>query len=418
MNITKSSLTNKALYIIILIILPLFIGPWLPTASAATGSSSPRVILNGKQLDFEVPPVIENSRTMVPLRSIFEAMGANVDWNAASRVVTANKGDIAVILPVNSSTVIVNGNPFVLDVPSKIVNGRTLAPLRFVGEAFGGRVTWESKTKTIYINNASVEKPAAVKINANQVNIRNGPSTLTAVIDRAGSGEIFEVLAEQDGWFRVSLGSKTGWLASWLVVASSTEGTPEPQPQERVVVLDAGHGGFDPGASGNTLKEKDINLRITRRVGEVLEQKGITGVYTRNDDIFIGLEERSNIANRLNASLFVSIHNNASDRSSVSGTETYFYAPASNPDLFAQRDERAKLANAIQTELVSMLLRKNRGVKEANLSVLRNTEMPSALVEVAFLSNPTEEALLQNNDFINRAALGIANGIIAFMNSK
>lgn len=415
MNNTKSSLINKALYIIILIILPLFIGPWLSTASAATGSSSPRVILNGEQLDFEVAPVIENSRTMVPLRGIFEAMGANVDWNETSRVVTASKGDIAVILPVNSSTAIVNGNPFVLDVPSKIVNDRTLAPLRFVGEAFGGRVSWDAKTKIIYINNASVEKPAAVKVNASRVNLRNGPSTLTAVIGRASSGEIFEVLAEQDGWFRVSLGSKTGWLASWLVVASSTEGTPEPehQPQERIVVLDAGHGGRDPGASGNTLKEKDINLKITQRVGELLEQKGITVAYTRNDDVFIGLEERSNNANRLNASIFVSIHNNASDRSSVSGTETYFYAPASNPDLFAQRDERTKLANAIQTELVSMLLRKNRGVKEANLSVLRNTEMPSALVEVAFLSNPTEEALLQNNDFVNRAALGIANGIIA-----
>lgn len=418
---TKSSLIKRFPYIVILIILSLFVGPWLSTASAATGSSSPRVFLNGKQLHFEVPPFIEDSRTMVPLRAIFEAMGARVDWDATSRVVTATKGAIAVILPIGSTTAIVNGNPYVLDVPAKIVNGRTLAPLRFVGEAFGGRVDWDSKTKTVYIEHVSVEKPDAVKINASQVNLRHGPSTLTVVVGRANYGEVFEVLEEQDGWFRVSRGaSQTAWVAGWLVVAVSPDGTPEPEPEpqhpERIVVLDAGHGGFDPGASGNTLKEKDINLKITQGVGRLLEQNGITVVYTRNDDRYVGLEERSNMANQLNASIFVSIHNNASNLPSVSGTETYFYAPASEPELFAQRDARARLAKAIQTELVSMLSRNDRGVKEANLSVLRNTKMPSALVEVAFLSNPTDEALLQNDDFVNRAALAIANGIMAFMN--
>jgi N-acetylmuramoyl-L-alanine amidase len=168
---------------------------------------------------------------------------------------------------------------------------------------------------------------------------------------------------------------------------------------------------------GKTLKEKEVNLEITLKVGELLTQKGIAVTYTRSDDQFVGLEERSNIANSLNASLFVSIHNNANQLSSISGTETYFYAPADTPDLYAQRNERARLANAIQTELVANLQRLDHGVKEANLSVLRNTQMPSVLVEVAFISNPTEEALLQNNDFINRAALGIVNGIMAFMNN-
>lgn len=407
----------KNLWLVLLIISAFVIGPWLPPASAAT--SSPRVILNGEQLEFEVAPIIINSRTMVPLRSIFEAMGADVYWDANSRVVTASKGAIAVILPINSSAAVVNGNPCILDAPPRIVNGRTLAPLRLVGEAFGGRVSWDSKTKTVYIDNASVEKPAAVKINADQVNLRNGPSTLTATVGRALSGEVFEVLDEQDGWFQVSRGSTTAWVAGWLVAAISDEGTPdpEPQPQEKIVVLDAGHGGFDPGACGKTLQEKDVNLAITKRVGDLLEQKGITVVYTREVDNFVGLEERSHMANQLNASLFVSIHNNASERSSISGTETYFYAPASNPDLFAQRDERIRLATAIQTELVSRLSRIDRGVKESNLSVLRNTLMPSALVEVAFISNPTEEALLQSQDFVSRAALGIGNGIVAFMNS-
>ena len=245
MIISKSKPTHKHLFLIILILSSFFAGPWLSTASAATGSSAPRVILNDKQLTFEVPPVIENGRTMVPLRTIFEAMGANVTWNATSRVVTASKGAITVILPINASTPKVNGSVCSLDVPPRIVKNRTLAPLRFVGEAFGGRVSWN--TKTIYISNASVEKPPAVKINAYQVNLRNGPSTLATTIDRARSGEILAVLAEQDGWFQVSRGGQKAWLAAWIVTASSAAPSTEPQPQERIVVLDAGHAGSDPG---------------------------------------------------------------------------------------------------------------------------------------------------------------------------
>lgn len=413
---SKSIICCQHRFLILLIMSLAFVGICLPPAFGATGYSTPKVILNGQQLNFEVAPVIENGRTMVPVRAIFEAMGAEVGWNAASQVVTAGKGAITVTMPIGSTTPQVNGTTNTLDVPAKITADRTLAPLRFVGEAFGGRVSWDSNTRTIYINNASVEKTPAVKVNTYLVNLRNGPSALTAVINHAHSGEVWTVLAEQDGWFQVSRGDQTGWLASWLVVASSGV-DPSPEPQPHIVVLDAGHGGYDPGAIGSTLKEKDVNLRITQKLGELLKQKGITVVYTRSDDQFVGLEDRSIKANDINASLFVSIHNNASNASSVSGTETYFYAPATNPDLYAQRSERQRLAAAIQSALVSQIQRKNLGVKEANFSVLRNTMMPSALVEVAFISNPPEEALMQTDDFINRAATGIANGIIAYLNN-
>jgi N-acetylmuramoyl-L-alanine amidase len=278
-------------------------------------------------------------------------MGAKVDWNSTTLVVTATKGDITVILPLNSRTPTVNGIVYILDVPAKIVNNRTLAPLRFVGEAFGSKVTWDAKTGNINISNSE-----------------------------------------------------------------PTTNPPGTQPREIIVVLDAGHGGRDPGARGNQLIEKDVNLEIALKTGELLKQRGIRVEYTRNDDSFIGLEERSNIANNLNATLFVSIHNNANLLSTPNGTETYFYAPQGIPDLFVQRDERARLAKALQNQLVDKLQRKNRGVIEANFSVLRNTYMPSALVEVAFISNPTEEALLQTKDFKDRAAEAIANGILSFLN--
>lgn len=385
----------------------------LVNAPAAAAYSSPRVFLNNKQLSFDVPPVIENGRTMVPVRAVFEAMGANVEWDAARRVVTATKGAISVSMPINSVSPQVNGAVCKLDVPAKIINGRTLAPLRFVGEAFSGRVTWDSNNRTVYIDNSGVDKPTAVKVNTYLVNLRNGPSTLTAIVDHAHSGEILTVEAEQDGWFKVIHGGQTVWVASWLAVSPADDTSNEPQPI--TVVLDAGHGGYDPGAVGSTLKEKDVNLKIALKAGEVLQAKGIKVIYTRDADQFVGLEERSSLANSINANLFVAIHINANNSSSPSGTETYFYAPSSNPDLYAQRNERYGLANAIQTALVAKIKRPDHGVKEANFSVLRNTAMPSALVEVAFISNPTEEALMQQDYFINQAAEGIANGILSYL---
>ncbi|HCF70068.1 MAG TPA: N-acetylmuramoyl-L-alanine amidase, partial [Syntrophomonas sp.] len=188
-----------------------------------------------------------------------------------------------------------------------------------------------------------------------------------------------------------------------------------PEPQQQIVVLDAGHGGSDPGARGSSMNEKDANLQVALKTGALLQQRGIRVEYTRRDDSYVSLEERSSIANRLNATVFVSIHMNSYGSSAASGTETYYYAPSSDAELYAQRDERARLARAIQTQLVNTLQRQNRGVKEANLSVLRNTSMPSALAEVVFISNPTEEGLLQTAWFQDKAAEAIANGISSYL---
>lgn len=105
-------------------------------------AAAPSVNLDGQQVSFDVPPTIEDGRTLVPLRAIFEAMGATVTWDQASQTATAVKGDTTVILTIGSTIPTINGQVKQLDVPAKIVNGRTLAPLRFVGEAFGGVVEW------------------------------------------------------------------------------------------------------------------------------------------------------------------------------------------------------------------------------------------------------------------------------------
>lgn len=115
------------------------------------GAASPQVYLDDQVLQFDVEPMIENGRTLVPLRGIFEAMGAEVVWDQESQTARAVKGEISVVLKVGSTSPTVNGQVQTLDVPAKIVNQRILAPLRFVGEAFGGKVSWEEASYRIDI---------------------------------------------------------------------------------------------------------------------------------------------------------------------------------------------------------------------------------------------------------------------------
>lgn len=119
------------------------------TAFAANDIS---VRINGEPLSFDVPPQLINDRTMVPLRTIFEALGAQVDWNSTTRTVTATRGDTVVVSTIGSKTMYINGSARTMDVAPVIVNDRTLVPARFVAEAFDCYVEWEGSTRTVYID--------------------------------------------------------------------------------------------------------------------------------------------------------------------------------------------------------------------------------------------------------------------------
>lgn len=173
------------------------------------------------------------------------------------------------------------------------------------------------------------------------------------------------------------------------------------------IVLDAGHGGFDPGAIGTSgLKEKVVNLDITRKTKELLVNSGYNVLLTRKKDNFISLKERVRLANRKDARLFVSIHCNSS-RGFSRGTEA-FLAPAKTGDSLP-------LAESIHKELINELELKDRGIKKENFYVIKYTEMPAVLVEIAFLSNPHEESLLGNKLFRERVASAIKKGILNYM---
>ena len=186
---------------------------------------------------------------------------------------------------------------------------------------------------------------------------------------------------------------------------------------EAKVVIDAGHGGKDPGAiaSRSGCQEKDHNLSIALGVKDQLEKAEIDVICTRITDKYLSLNERSDLANQAGADVFVSIHCNAYTNPETSGTMTFFYAPPDKMELQAQRGERQRLAEMVQRQLVQELGRIDKGVREENFAVLRNTTMPSILIEVAFLSNPEEDALLQQPEFRARAAQAIARGVIEYL---
>ena len=220
------------------------------------------------------------------------------------------------------------------------------------------------------------------------------------------------------------------------------------------VVLDAGHGGKDPGSLGKYgTKEKDVVLDITNRIGKILEKSGIKVVYTRQEDVFIPLIDRTKMANDANGKLFVSIHANSNPNRKVQGFETYLLRPGKSEDAIevASREnsvikleektdqyenltgenlimatmaqsmfmkESEDLASIIQMELDKKLETPNRGVKQAGFYVLIGASMPNVLVEVGYLSNPSEEKKLKRADHKQQIAEAIVNGIKHFKSSR
>ncbi|MBF0336208.1 MAG: N-acetylmuramoyl-L-alanine amidase [Nitrospirae bacterium] len=223
----------------------------------------------------------------------------------------------------------------------------------------------------------------------------------------------------------------------------------EPPFAKKRIVIDPGHGGHDPGAIGKTgMKEKHIVLDVALRLAKLLRDKYHYEVFlTRNKDVFISLEERTAIANSKAADLFVSVHANANNTPSIKGIETYFLNFTDDKEALrvaarenaisitkmkqvqselgvilaslareSKRDESLRLSHFIQKSMVSHLNDKfggvvDNGVRQALFYVLVGASMPSALVEISYLTNAQEEKLLKTNAYKEELAASIARGI-------
>ncbi|MCD4712989.1 MAG: N-acetylmuramoyl-L-alanine amidase [Clostridiales bacterium] len=177
---------------------------------------------------------------------------------------------------------------------------------------------------------------------------------------------------------------------------------------QTLVVIDAGHGGRDPGAVGSLVQEKVLTLRASIMLQKELEKQGFKVYMTRSKDEYVNLYDRAAMAEGLNATVFVSIHINAHTGSSANGVEVLY----GNQSLSSDKG----LAQKIQSELIRQLGATDRGIAHRpNLAVLRETTMPSVLAELGFISNPTEQSKLMDNTYLQKAANSIAKGIVEFL---
>lgn len=210
------------------------------------------------------------------------------------------------------------------------------------------------------------------------------------------------------------------------------------------IVIDAGHGGKDPGTSAGSLREKDIALDISKRVRDDLESRGFEVIMTRDRDVFIPLEQRAFIANSREADLFVSIHVNAARNRKARGLETFYLNLATSADAaevaarenastgmvrmadvrklvdqivnHSRREESRELATTMQAAMTRSILGRekhplNRGVKTAGFHVLLGAQMPAVLVEVGFVSNREEARQLRSASHRKKIASAIADGV-------
>ena len=217
------------------------------------------------------------------------------------------------------------------------------------------------------------------------------------------------------------------------------------------VVIDAGHGGVDPGALGRKSKEKDINFKVSNRVGQLIKEAfpEVKIIYTRTTDVKIPLAKRADIANKANANLFISIHSNASSNRNANGCQTFTLGAGSDAEAKAaamyenevilsednfeetykgfdprssesyiifelmrshDMEQSVKLAEMVQRGMVKGTALNDRGVSSAGFLVLHRTVMPSILVELGFISNSKDENLIASKEGQEKLAKGIFNG--------
>ena len=329
---------------------------------------------------------------------------------------------------------------------------------------------------TLQLRLAGVSIPAGVArglagiglVDSVSVTAAGDGSAVTLWLDPEATLYAVSPLRRPSGLEVVLLAAPRGEVATMLASDVSVRRAEVPRPHAEVdtrpeepaaapadgwtIVLDAGHGGRDAGAIGpHGVREKEVTLEVVRRLANRLGSvPGLRVVLTRDDDQFVALGERTRIANREHADLFVSIHANSAENRTAEGFETYFLSAAKtedarrvarmensavryeNPSIdpeslgelnfilwdLAQNEylrESSTLAESVQEEIDRRLALRSRGVKQAGFFVLNGAFMPAILFEMAFISNPKEESLLDDPAFQTRIADGIAESLLAHL---
>ncbi|WP_223070327.1 N-acetylmuramoyl-L-alanine amidase family protein [Paenibacillus caui] len=371
--------------------------------------------VNGKTVKLAAAPFIKNNTTFVPLRFVSEQMGLSVTWDNTTKTAnlyTQNSGSSGDGTEGTGGTpeqtenltsltgLSFSNNQLILAVDGKVspVTSTLTNPDRIVidlpnvkfGADFASQLPLDS-TQNGQI--AVTDYPDVSKIRYSL--FKSSPSTVRIVLD-LNYAKGFELTNQNDGLVIMDLNKDS----------DPAPGPTSPESSgKKLVVIDAGHGGSDPGAISVTgRKEKDFTLAVVLKVEKLLQNEPeLSYVLTRSGDTYPTLSDRSKLANNLKADVFVSVHGNSGS------------ALATGVDTFYTRSDSLALANIMHKYLVQATGLKDRKVQQASLHVTRETTMPAVLLECGFLSNKSDEAKMFSEDFQERVAEGIVAGIKEYL---
>jgi len=260
----------------------------------------------------------------------------------------------------------------------------------------------------INVEQAAIPAEAFVTILNPDTNVRSGPGTTYDIVGRVQAGERYAIVKKEEDWFRIKLkDGSTGYIAGWLVSADGTENVVKGNELvDKVIVVDAGHGGDDNGATGSSFStlEKTINLQVALLLKNKLEAAGAKVIMTRSDDRKLTLQDRVDVAVNNNADIFVSIHHNTHPNSLTNGTIVFYY----------NQGKSSQLASLVQSEIVRSTTYKDLNARYGNYFVLRENPVVSILAEIGFLSNYQEELRLRSSKQQELAADGLYKGILRY----
>jgi len=315
------------------------------------------VRVNFGSINMPEDPIIVNDRTLLPLRVIAEIFDCKVNWDPKG-IITVNSGEDNIILSLNSNKLIINNEVKEIDSPPILKNSTTMVPIKFLEDYIDAEIEWYGDSGIVNI-----------------------------VIENE------EIIARAES-----------------VSRSYEKRMKYPNALNKVVVVDAGHGGKEVGATYGGIYEKDINLKIAQYTQKELEKNGVRVYMTRTGDVTTALASRTTLANNLNADLFVSVHNNAmTNKSSIKGTEVLY--PTSS--IIKNGITAYSLALKLQEVVSKNVGTYNKGIiNRNNLYVLNKTNMPAVIVEVAYMTNWSDLQKLKNEEFLEKAGKAIAEGVL------
>ncbi|MER2154640.1 MAG: N-acetylmuramoyl-L-alanine amidase [Solibacillus sp.] len=244
------------------------------------------------------------------------------------------------------------------------------------------------------------------KATVDALQIRESASGTSRSLGQIKRGTLVEVHLVSGSWAKITYNGINGYINKTYLQLLNQKG---PAVKDRIIVLDPGHGGKDPGAVKKDAREKEIVLKVANLVKQKLEKDGATVKMTRSGDTYPSLEDRVRYAKKENGEIFISLHANAAAKEAANGTET-FYSVTSN----ANEKEDLALATAINNEIVKNAKMYNRGVKRADYVVIKGNVMPAVLVELGFITNTADREKLVSDEYVEIFAQSIYNGIVQY----